>query len=82
VRARDTAMKNACINNLRMIDSAKQQWALENKKEDTETPKEADVSQFLTNQQLPVCPAGGTYTINPVSEHPVCSNPNHASLSP
>ena len=29
VRARTTAQMNACINNLRQIDSAKQQWALE-----------------------------------------------------
>ena len=31
VRARTTSQKNACINNLRQIDGAKQQWALENK---------------------------------------------------
>src|SRR6266478_4702290 len=29
VRARSTSQKNACINNLRQIDGAKQQWALE-----------------------------------------------------
>ena len=75
-------MKNACINNLRMVESAKQRWALENKREDTDTPKEADLARDLNNQRLPVCPAGGTYTINAVNEHPVCSNPNHASLSP
>ena len=28
VRARNTAQKNTCINNLRQIDGAKQQWAL------------------------------------------------------
>jgi prepilin-type N-terminal cleavage/methylation domain-containing protein len=28
VRARTTAQQNACINNLRQIDGAKQQWAL------------------------------------------------------
>ena len=31
VRARTTSQKNACINNLRQIDCAIQQWALENK---------------------------------------------------
>jgi prepilin-type N-terminal cleavage/methylation domain-containing protein len=30
LRARQTSQTNACINNLRQIDSAKQQWALEN----------------------------------------------------
>jgi len=29
VRARTTSQQNACINNLRLIDSSKQQWALE-----------------------------------------------------
>jgi len=32
VKARNTAQMNACINNLRMIDGAKQQWALTNAK--------------------------------------------------
>ena len=32
VRARTQSQKNACINNLRQIDGAVQQWALENKK--------------------------------------------------
>src|SRR4026208_535932 len=31
VKARQTAQKNACINNLRKIDGAKEQWALENR---------------------------------------------------
>ncbi len=29
VKARNTSQANACINNLRQIDSAVQQWALE-----------------------------------------------------
>ena len=31
VKARTTAQKNACIANLKQIDGAKEQWALENK---------------------------------------------------
>src|SRR5438477_12065760 len=37
VRARTTSQRNACINNLRQIDGAKQQWALENHKTSTDT---------------------------------------------
>lgn len=77
VRARDVAMRNACINNLRMIDSAKQQWALENKKEDADVPKETELNQYLRAGQFPVCPKGGTYTINPVGGKPTCSKPDH-----
>ncbi len=29
VKARQTAQSNACLNNLRIVDAAKQQWALE-----------------------------------------------------
>lgn len=36
IRARTIRATNACINNLRQIDAAKQQWALENNKADTD----------------------------------------------
>ena len=32
VKARTSAQKNACIANMRQIEGAKEQWALENKK--------------------------------------------------
>lgn len=38
VRARQVSQTNTCINNLRQVDSAKQQWALENGKTAGETP--------------------------------------------
>ena len=37
VKSRVTAQKNACISNLKRIDGAVQQWALENKKQSTDT---------------------------------------------
>ena len=37
IRARTTSQKNACINNLRQIDDAIQQWAMEKKKAETAT---------------------------------------------
>ena len=77
VRARDTAMTNACINNLRMIEAAKQEWALENSKQASDTPTQAEVAHFLKNSQFPVCPADGTYTIGAVSNAPTCSIPAH-----
>jgi hypothetical protein len=78
VKARQTAQINACINNLRMIDGAKQQWALENQKGATGTPTQGEVVVYLRNQQFPVCAAGGVYTINAVGEAPTCSIPNHS----
>jgi hypothetical protein len=78
VKARQTSQQNACINNLRIIDAAKQQWALEKGKTATDVPTQADLMPYLSrNGQFPRCPQGGTYTINAVNEHPTCSIPGH-----
>ena len=77
VKARATAQMNACINNLRQIDAAKQQWALEKSKSTTDVPTEDDIKVYLVHSQLPHCPAGGTYTLNAVGQPPECSIPDH-----
>jgi len=72
---------NACINNLRQIDAAKQQWALENNKTATATPEAKDIAAYLGTAQnpgFPKCPAGGKYTIGAVNVAPTCSIPGHA----
>lgn len=76
-----TTAQLECINNLRLIDSAKQQWALENKKQTTDTPTMEDLKPYLgrgPNGELPVCPSGGSYTVGTVGEPPKCSIPGHA----
>ncbi len=78
IKAKQTSQKSACINNLRQIDGAKQQWALENKKAAADTPLRADLLPFLSNHQFPVCPQGGTYTVNSVDQVPRCSVPGHS----
>ena len=54
VRARNTAQKNSCINNLRQLDGAKQQWALENKMQDTSTMASTAVQVYLKNNLYPL----------------------------
>ncbi|MGD0350926.1 MAG: hypothetical protein ABSB84_11540 [Verrucomicrobiota bacterium] len=73
----ETAQRNACINNLRQIDAAKQQWALENSKGDEAVPVAQDLLPYLRGQVFPVCPGGGTYTINAVGVPPTCSVSGH-----
>ena len=76
VRARTTSQTNACINNLRQIDGAKQQWALELHQQSTASPASAALMPYLgrgTAGSWPSCPAAGTYTINNVSAPPTCS---------
>jgi hypothetical protein len=71
------AQLNACINNLRQIDAAKQQWALENSKTADAVPSAQDLLPYFSNLVFPVCPSGGAYTINAVGVPPTCSVPGH-----
>ncbi len=82
VKARTTSQMNACINNLRQIDGAKQQWGLETKQQATATPVQSDIDPYLGRAGSAanvVCPAGGStatfatsYTINPLTNAPTC----------
>jgi hypothetical protein len=78
VKARSTAQMNACISNLRQMDGAKQQWALEHKKQTTDTPTAQELEAYLHGGPGGLkCPAGGVYTIHTVGEMPTCSIPGH-----
>jgi prepilin-type N-terminal cleavage/methylation domain-containing protein len=82
VKARTTSQQNACINNLRLIDASKQQWALEQRKQSTDTPQSTDLQPYLgrgANGELPACPVDPqngfttSYTPNNVGTPPLCS---------
>ena len=78
--ARTAALQNACINNLRQIDGAKNEFALEKGKKKGDPVTEADIKPYLkldANGNLPKCPAGGKYTIGKVGEPPTCSIAGH-----
>lgn len=79
VKARDAAMRNQCVNNLRQIDSAKQQWALENQKDAAIVPTSDELDAVLKEVKMAdfKCLKQGSYTINPISENPTCSIPGH-----
>ena len=80
VRARTTSQTNSCINNLRQIDSAEQQWALENQHVSTAVPAQSSLTPYFgrgSNGQWPTCPANGSYTINAVSTPPTCNISGH-----
>ncbi len=82
VRARATSQKNACINNMRQVDGAKQQWALEQKQMDTAQPDFTAIAPYLKNTVR--CPSSGPgnvfdYVINAVSAKVTC--PNAATLT-
>lgn len=75
-----TSRVNACINNLRQIDGAKCQWALEHKAPSNAIPTWSNIQPYLgrgTGGTLPACPQGGVYTIGPLTEAPTCSIKGH-----
>ena len=69
----------ACFDNLRTIDGAEQEWAMENHKTTNDTPTWADLQSCLRSTNF-TCPAGGTYSLAKVGDPPTCSIPSHASL--
>jgi hypothetical protein len=74
VNARTTACKGACIANLKQIDGAVMQWALEYKKTTNDVPEMRGVVEYLKGSVLPVCPAGGSYHLGKtVGAPPTCS---------
>jgi prepilin-type N-terminal cleavage/methylation domain-containing protein len=80
IRARTTSQTNECIDNLRMIDGAKQQWALEQSQLGTVTPQATDIQPYLGrgSGQLPTCPIDPqntfttSYTMNNCQTPPLC----------
>jgi hypothetical protein len=78
VQTQQRTMANTCINNLRQIDGAKQQWALENGKTAIAIPRPQDIAPYLMSNTVPTCPAGGIYALNAVGTAPTCSIPGHA----
>ena len=70
--------QKTCINNLRLIDDAKQQWATESEAANSAVPTQKELLPYLKNNVFPDCPAGGTYSINRVDQVPTCSFPGHA----
>ncbi|MBI1178046.1 prepilin-type N-terminal cleavage/methylation domain-containing protein [bacterium] len=76
VKARQTAQKNACINNLRQIDGAKEQWALENNKA-SGAVQTTDVAPYIKGSKMPTCPASGNYTVGDLGTSPTCTITDH-----
>ena len=86
IKARTTSQANACINNLRQMDGAAQEWALENKQQSSASVGTTDITPYIkldSTGNLPACPGGGSYAASwNVSTHPSCSlssaTPAHA----
>jgi prepilin-type N-terminal cleavage/methylation domain-containing protein len=77
VKARSTSQLNACINNLRQIDAAANEFALEKgKSTGASITLTTDLTPYIklnSAGKIPPCPAGGSYTEATVGTSPTCS---------
>jgi hypothetical protein len=78
IKARSTSCCNACINNLRQIDAAANEFALEHSKTNGEAINYPDdLTPYINSQgKIPPCPQGGIYSIKKVGYTPTCSLSN------
>jgi len=63
VRARAASQANACINNMRQVDGAVQQYSLEKGKKTGDTVTVTEVKEYLkltSAGKVPGCPSQGT----------------------
>lgn len=68
--------RNDCVNNLRQLQAAKNEWALENGIANGTLVAANDITPYIqldSRGQLPKCPAGGTYILGRVGEDVKCS---------
>jgi prepilin-type N-terminal cleavage/methylation domain-containing protein len=77
VKARSQSQANACLNNLRQVDNATQEWALEHGKGPSSVVLYSDIQPYLKSEVL--CPAAGSgttfalsYSVSTVSNKPSC----------
>ena len=73
VQARNSARSNACINNLRLIDAAKEQYAIENNVASGTAATSANTTAYLKNNVFPVCPGtSAAYDCTSIGSYPTC----------
>ncbi len=74
VKSRDNALRVTCINNMKMIDTAKASCASQFDYRLGNSVSESDIEPFLGCDFATLqCRKGGDYIINPVGDAPECS---------
>jgi len=76
IKEPNTSPANACINNMRQIDAAINEWALINGKTKGTVVTVNDIKPYIklnSKGNVPPCPSGGTYNFGKVGEPVTCS---------
>ena len=72
VKAKQVAMKSACISSLKLIEEAKQAWYISTSPNKDAVPTwDNMVPTFLTAK--PICPSGGVYSLGSITTPVTCS---------
>lgn len=72
--ARGKAHQKVCMTQLREIDGAKEFYASEHRLAPGSAVAVGDLwPEYLKGNAFPACPAGGTYTLQPIGTAPTCS---------
>jgi prepilin-type N-terminal cleavage/methylation domain-containing protein len=80
MKARTTSQKNACINNLRQIESGKEQWAMDAYKNSGDPVVTTAINEYMKNP--PSCPGGGSYTYNTIGTDATCTRTADGHVQP
>ena len=75
-RARIRSHISLCINNLRQIEAAKDQWSLEANVGEGVEVHSAEIAPFIRGS-FPQCPSGGVYDLGAVGVRAECSIAGH-----
>ena len=77
--ARERSREGVCHANLRMIEHAKEQFAMEGNKQTGDAVANTDIwPTYMKARTFPQCPEAGTYTVGSIGTEPTCSI--HGSL--
>jgi len=75
IKARETSRAKACVSNLKQMDAAKEQWAMDTKAASDATPTWPDdlvgVDAYIKTE--PTCPSDGEYAANDMTTAPTCT---------
>ena len=73
LRAHKQSQRNACLNNLSIIDAATGSAALTLDLHKGDPVPQEELLKFMKGYVVPVCPSGGRYNLPPAGEPPSCS---------
>ena len=74
LRARESSRAKSCQGNMRQIETAKEQWAMDTKAASTATPGEDGTALAPDYMKTwPTCPSSGNYTTGTMLVRPICS---------